>query len=52
MLSKSLIHQLQEIWKVEYSIELSEDEASFIGNALVTYFEILQKAAIESSNAI
>lgn len=46
MLSKPLIHQLQEIWIDEFSIELTEAEASSIGSALVNYFEILQKAAI------
>jgi len=51
MLSKSLIHQLQEIWKEEFFLDLTEDEANSVGTALVSYFEILQKAAIESDNA-
>lgn len=50
MLSTQLINQLQNIYKTEFGMELSEEQARSVGNSLVSYFDCLLKADEEIKN--
>ncbi len=43
-LKKNAVEELRKILKEEYALDMSFEQASEVGSALVKYFEILLKA--------